>query len=192
MSRLVIMGPQGSGKGTQAARIAQELGVPAISTGDIFRANIKGDTDLGRLARSYSDRGELVPDEVTNAMVRDRLAAPDAAAGFLLDGYPRNAAQVAELDAILAEAGTPLEGVIALDVPRGELLSRIAERARVEGRSDDTPDAIDRRLAVYEDQTSPLLAEYGERGILISVPGVGDVMQITTTILAGLEDAGIA
>ncbi|WP_454299250.1 adenylate kinase [Salana multivorans] len=192
MTRLLIMGPQGSGKGTQAARIAEALGIPAISTGDIFRANIKGDTELGRLARSYSDRGELVPDEVTNAMVRDRLAEPDAAGGFLLDGYPRNAAQVTELDAILADAGTPLQGAIALDVPREELLGRIAERARIEGRSDDTAEAIDRRLAVYEEQTAPLLAEYASRGILLQVSGLGSVEEITTSILEKLREAGLA
>ncbi|MBN8883438.1 adenylate kinase [Salana multivorans] len=191
MTRLLIMGPQGSGKGTQAARIAEALGIPAISTGDIFRANIKGDTELGRLARSYSDRGELVPDEVTNAMVRDRLAAQDTAAGFLLDGYPRNAAQVEELDAILAERGTPLQGVVALDVPRAELLERIAQRAVAEGRSDDTAEAIERRLAVYEEQTAPLLDAYRERGILLDVVGVGDVEEITTAILAGLGSRGI-
>ena len=191
MTRLLIMGPQGSGKGTQAARIAEALGIPAISTGDIFRANIKGDTELGRLARSYSDRGELVPDEVTNAMVRDRLAAQDTAAGFLLDGYPRNAAQVEELDAILAERGTPLQAVVALDVPRAELLERIAQRAVAEGRSDDTAEAIERRLAVYEEQTAPLLDAYRERGILLDVVGVGDVEEITTAILAGLGSRGI-
>lgn len=191
MTRLVIMGPQGSGKGTQAARVAQALGIPAISTGDIFRANIKGDTELGRLARSYSDRGELVPDEVTNRMVRDRLAQEDAADGFLLDGYPRNAAQVVELDSILAENGAELDGVIELQVAEEELLERLARRAEVEGRSDDTAEAIRRRLAVYHEQTAPLAQAYADRGIHATVVGSGDLDVITSAVLeavASLKD----
>lgn len=191
MTRLVIMGPQGSGKGTQAARVAQALGIPAISTGDIFRANIKGDTELGRLARSYSDRGELVPDEVTNRMVRDRLAREDAADGFLLDGYPRNAAQVVELDSILAENGAELDGVIELQVAEEELLERLARRAEVEGRSDDTAEAIRRRLAVYHEQTAPLAQAYADRGIHATVVGSGDLDVITSAVLeavASLKD----
>lgn len=186
MTRLVIMGPQGSGKGTQAVRIANALGIPAISTGDIFRANIKGDTELGRLARSYTDRGELVPDEVTNAMVRDRLAQDDAREGFLLDGYPRNAAQVAELDAILAETGHGIDAVVELDVPAAELLERLAQRAATEGRSDDTDEAIRRRLALYAEQTAPLAAIYAERGVHVGVVGSGGVEEITDRILAAL------
>ncbi len=191
MTRLVIMGPQGSGKGTQAARVAQALGIPAISTGDIFRANIQGDTELGRLARSYSDRGELVPDEVTNRMVRDRLAQEDAADGFLLDGYPRNAAQVVELDSILAENGAELDGVIELQVAEEELLERLARRAEVEGRSDDTAEAIRRRLAVYHEQTAPLAQAYADRGIHATVVGSGDLDVITSAVLeavASLKD----
>lgn len=191
MTRLVIMGPQGSGKGTQAARVAEALEIPAISTGDIFRANIKGDTELGRLARSYSDRGELVPDEVTNSMVRDRLAQEDTAGGFLLDGYPRNAAQVVELDAILAEHGTALDGVIELEVAEEELLERLARRAEVEGRTDDTPEGIRRRLAVYHEQTAPLAQAYADRGIHAKVAGSGDLDVITAAVLeavASLKD----
>jgi len=191
VTRLVIMGPQGSGKGTQAARVAQALGIPAISTGDIFRANIKGDTELGRLARSYSDRGELVPDEVTNRMVRDRLAQEDAADGFLLDGYPRNAAQVVELDSILAENGAELDGVIELQVAEEELLERLARRAEVEGRSDDTAETIRRRLAVYHEQTAPLAQAYADRGIHATVVGSGDLDVITSAVLeavASLKD----
>src|SRR5690606_29242856 len=131
-SRLVIMGPQGAGKGTQAARLAEHLGVPAISTGDIFRANIRGGTELGRLAQEYSARGELVPDDVTNAMVRDRLGQDDVTEGFILDGYPRNAAQVDELDEILADLGTGLDAVIELTAHRAELLERLALRAQTE------------------------------------------------------------
>ncbi|WP_313555131.1 adenylate kinase [Miniimonas arenae] len=190
MSRLVIMGPQGSGKGTQAARIAEALGIPAISTGDIFRANIKGGTELGQLARSYSDRGELVPDEVTNAMVRDRLSQPDAVGGFLLDGYPRNAAQVTELDAILAEHGVALDAVIELAVPTEELLERLAHRAAVEGRADDTAEVIRRRLDLYHEQTAPLAATYAERGLHVPVTGTGEVAAITDAILDALRAHG--
>ena len=132
-ARLVIMGPQGAGKGTQAARLAERLGVPAISTGDIFRANIKGGTELGVLAQSYTAKGELVPDSVTNDMVRDRLAQPDAADGFILDGYPRNAAQVVELDGILASHGVALDAVVELTAHREELLARLQKRAQVDG-----------------------------------------------------------
>ncbi|PWD52432.1 adenylate kinase [Serinibacter arcticus] len=177
------MGPQGSGKGTQAARVAEALGVPAISTGDIFRANIAGGTELGNLARSYTDRGELVPDAVTNDMVRDRLAQEDAAGGFLLDGYPRNAAQVDELDAILAEHGVALDGVVELAVEEEELLERLTRRAATEGRADDNDEAIRRRLAVYAEQTAPLAHAYAARGIHVQVAGSGDLDAITASIL---------
>lgn len=186
-ARLVIMGPQGAGKGTQAARIAEHLGVPAISTGDIFRANIKGGTELGQLAQSYTSRGELVPDEVTNAMVRDRLAEPDAAEGFILDGYPRNAAQVAELDRILGELGGGLDAVVELTAPREELLERLTLRAQTEGREDDTPEAIARRLDIYEEQTRPLADAYEARGLLRRVDGIGAVAEVTERILTALD-----
>ncbi len=183
MTRLVIMGPQGSGKGTQAARLAEVYGVPAISTGDIFRANIKGGTELGRLAQEYSSKGELVPDEVTNAMVRDRLAAEDVAAGFLLDGYPRNAAQVAELDAILGDLGVALDVVVELTADRDELLARLRRRAEIEGREDDTEDVIARRLDIYAEQTAPLTDAYGTRGLLVRVDGIGEIDDVTRRIL---------
>lgn len=191
MTRLIIMGPQGSGKGTQGARVAQALGVPAISTGDIFRANIAGDTELGRRARAYSDRGELVPDEVTNEMVADRLAQPDAAHGFLLDGYPRNAAQVEALDALLAARGEAIDAVVDLEVPQPELLARLARRAELESRADDTEETIRRRLEVYAEQTAPLAATYRERGVHLPVAGTGDVAEITERILGTLRDRGI-
>ena len=186
MTRLVIMGPQGSGKGTQAARVAEKLGIPAISTGDIFRANIKGGTELGKLASSYTDKGELVPDSVTNSMVRDRLAQPDAVGGFLLDGYPRNAAQVVELDSILADSDLALDAVIDLVVPREALLERLAKRAATEGRADDTEEAIERRLAVYAEQTAPLARAYSDRGIRIEVNGFGELDEITAAIIDGI------
>ena len=148
-TRLVIMGPQGSGKGTQAARIAERIGVPAISTGDIFRANVKSGTPLGQRAKAIMDAGDLVPDEITNAMVRDRLAAKDAADGFILDGYPRTAAQVGALDEALAALGAKLDAVVELTAELAELLARLRKRAVLEGRADDTEDAISHRLEIY-------------------------------------------
>lgn len=184
--RLVIMGPQGSGKGTQAARLAERIGVPAISTGDIFRANVKGGTELGLRAKAIMDAGDLVTDEITNAMVRDRLAAQDAAAGFILDGYPRTAAQVVALDEVLAATGTKLDAVVELTAPREELLARLRKRAEVEGRDDDTEDAIRRRLEVYADLTAPLTRGYAERGLLVTANGIGELDEVTERLLAAL------
>lgn len=185
-ARLVIMGPQGSGKGTQAARISAHFGVPAISTGDIFRSNIAGGTELGTLAQGYTMRGELVPDEVTNAMVRGRLGEPDAADGFILDGYPRNAAQVTELDTILADAGVRLDAVIQLTAERGELMARMRRRAQLEGRADDTEEVIARRLDIYDAETAPLAKAYADRGLLVSVDGIGDVDEVSERVLGAL------
>jgi len=181
------MGPQGAGKGTQAARLAERFGIPAISTGDIFRANIKGGTELGVLAQSYTAKGELVPDSVTNDMVRDRLAQDDAAAGFILDGYPRNAAQVVELDAILADAGVALDGVIELTADRDELLARLRKRAEIEGREDDTEDAIARRLDIYTEQTAPLTGAYAQRDLLVQVDGIGEIDEVTQRLVTALD-----
>ncbi|NNU26888.1 adenylate kinase [Isoptericola sediminis] len=181
------MGPQGAGKGTQAARLAEVFGIPAISTGDIFRANIKGGTELGRLAQEYSSKGELVPDEVTDSMVRDRLGEDDVKGGFLLDGYPRNAHQVEALDEILGELDWELDGVIELTAEREELLQRISKRAEVEGREDDTPEAIARRLDIYEAETAPLTAAYAERGLLVQVDGIGEISEVTDRIVTSLE-----
>lgn len=186
ITRLVIMGPQGVGKGTQAARLAETFGIVTISTGDIFRANIGGDTELGRTAKAYTEKGQLVPDEVTNAMVRDRLGQPDVAAGFLLDGYPRNAAQVEELDTILADLGWELDGVIELTADRAELMARLAKRAEQEGRTDDTPETIETRLAIYDAETAPLTAAYAERGLLAKVDGVGEISEVTDRIVTSL------
>ncbi|SKC48461.1 adenylate kinase [Krasilnikoviella flava] len=186
VTRLVIMGPQGAGKGTQAARLAELFGIPAISTGDIFRANIKGGTELGKLAQEYSAKGDLVPDEVTDEMVRSRLGEDDVKGGFLLDGYPRNAHQVEALDGILSDLGWALDGVIELTAAREELLARISKRAEIEGREDDTPDAIARRLDIYDEQTAPLTAAYSERGLLAQVDGIGDVSEVTERIVQAL------
>ncbi len=185
-ARLVIMGPQGSGKGTQAARLAARLDVPPISTGDIFRANVKGGTELGNQAKAIIDAGDLVPDSITNAMVRDRLAEPDAAEGFILDGYPRNAAQVVALDEVLAEHGVGLDAVLELTADRDELLARLRRRAVVEGRADDTEEVIGKRLAIYTAQTAPLTRGYADRGLLVTVDGIGDVDDVTERLLAAL------
>lgn len=189
-ARLVIMGPQGSGKGTQAALLAQRLGVPAISTGDIFRANIAGGTELGVLAQSYTSRGELVPDEVTTAMVASRLAQADAAQGFILDGYPRNAAQVAALDEILTGLGVQLDRVLELTADRDELLARLDRRAELEGREDDTHEAIARRLDIYTEQTAPLTAGYAARGLLVQIDGIGAVDEVADRLGAALATVG--
>jgi adenylate kinase len=185
--RLILMGPPGAGKGTQAKVIADRYEVPAISTGDIFRANVAAHTPLGVEAQRFMDAGEYVPDEVTNAMVRDRLAEDDAKPGFLLDGYPRTLAQVDELDAMLAELGSALDAVVALTAGRDELVARLLQRAQKEGRADDTEEVVRRRLEVYEEQTAPLISVYRERGLLLDVDGMGEVQAVTRRICDGLE-----
>jgi adenylate kinase len=185
--RVVLMGPPGAGKGTQAKIVAGRLGVPAVSTGDIFRANVSGGTELGRTAKKYMDAGDLVPDEVTNAMVRDRIAQQDAREGFLLDGYPRTLAQVEELDGMLAEAGDRVDAVVVLTVDQDELVKRLTNRAEIEGRSDDTEDVVRRRQEVYREQTAPLLEVYARRGILVEVDGMGEVTEVTDRVFEALE-----
>lgn len=186
--RLLIMGPQGVGKGTQAALLSEHYGIPAISTGDIFRYNLKNQTELGKQAQAYMDRGELVPDDLTNMIVKDRLAMDDAKNGWILDGYPRNAAQVEALDQMLAELGTPLDHAVALDAAREVLLERMAKRAAEQGRSDDTPEAIAKRLETYERETAPLLDIYKNRGMLIVVDGVGEIAAINARIIEQLGE----
>lgn len=190
-ARLLIVGPQGSGKGTQGARIADALGIPTISTGDVFRANISQGTELGQQVKAIVEGGNLVPDELTSALVRDRVAQEDAANGFLLDGYPRNTAQVAHLDDILAEQGSALDAVIELSVPREESISRLALRATEQGRADDTEEAIAHRLGIYERETAPILSVYGERGIVDTIDGVGSLDEISERIATALAARGI-
>lgn len=185
--RMLIMGPPGAGKGTQAKVIAARLGVPAISTGDIFRANAAAATPLGREAQTYMERGEYVPDEVTNAMVRDRLSEPDVTAGFLLDGYPRTPAQVDYLDGVLDQAGHHLDRVLVLAADTEEIVKRLLLRAETDGRTDDTDEVIRRRLEVYAEQTAPVLDRYAERDILIRVDGIGEVDTVTERALAALR-----
>jgi adenylate kinase len=185
--RVVLLGPPGAGKGTQAVRLAARLEVPAISTGDIFRANIAGGTALGEVAQSYTRAGKLVPDEVTNDMVRDRLAQPDTTNGFLLDGYPRNAAQVEALDGILGEAGTQLDAVVLITVDTEALIVRLLRRAEIEGREDDTEDVIRHRQEIYAAQTAPLVDLYAGRDLLVRVDGVGEIDEVTDRLFAALD-----
>lgn len=191
MARLIIMGPPGSGKGTQAEHIARHFAVPAISTGDLFRTHVREGTDLGAEAGRYMDRGEFVPDHVTTAMLRERLEKDDAGAGFLLDGYPRTVAQVGALDDLLATRNQSLEIVLALAVSDDELIGRMLQRAREQGRSDDTEAVIQRRLELYREETQAVIAAYSQRGILISVDGSGDRDSITATAIAAVE-SGLA
>jgi len=187
--RLVFLGPPGAGKGTQAARIASAFGVPAISTGDIFRANVKEGTALGVEAKRYMDSGEYVPDSVTNGMVRDRLAQADAATGFLLDGYPRTLDQVNELDAMLQAAGTRLDRVVEITADHDEVVRRLLHRAEIEGRADDTAEVIKHRLEVYAAETEPLSSIYAERGLLVQVDGMGEVDEVTARLVEAIGDS---
>ena len=173
MNRLLIVGPPGAGKGTQAVKIAEALKIPAISTGDIFRKNIKEETELGKEAKSYIDSGNLVPDSVTNNMVRARLDEGDVSNGFLLDGYPRNTAQVHELDSILEAKDEKIDRVLLLVADNDELVERLLNRAAEQGRTDDNEEVIRHRLKVYEEETAPLIAVYRERGIVKEVNGLG-------------------
>jgi adenylate kinase len=185
--RLILMGPPGAGKGTQAQYVADHFGIPAISTGDIFRANESQGTELGVKAQRYMRAGEYVPDEITNQMVRNRIGEPDAEPGFLLDGYPRTLAQVEELDGMIASTGHSLDAAVALIADPDELVSRLLQRALVEGRADDTEDVIRRRQEVYAEQTEPLIEVYRGRGILIEVDGMGDVDEVTQRIFDALD-----
>ena len=183
--RLLIIGPQGAGKGTQAALLCARLGIPHISTGDMFRANISAGTPLGLEARRYTDAGELVPDDVTQRMLADRLENPDTAPGFLLDGFPRNIGQATWLADLLTTRGTPVDAVVVLTAPDEVLTQRMLSR----GRADDTPEAIRTRLDLYHGETLPLIDWYGER--VARVDGVGEVDEVHRRVLAALGVPGI-
>ncbi|MEI5671924.1 MULTISPECIES: adenylate kinase [Nocardioides] len=185
--RLIIMGPPGAGKGTQAKFIAEHFGIPAVSTGDIFRANVSQGTPLGLEAKRFMDAGEYVPDEVTNLMVRNRIDEEDAVPGFLLDGYPRTLAQVEELDGMIKFTGHALDAVVVLTVDQDEIVSRLLQRAQVEGRTDDTEDVIRRRQELYAEQTEPLIEVYRERGLLQEIDGMGEVDDVTKRIFEALD-----
>jgi adenylate kinase len=187
VTRLLLIGPPGAGKGTQAARLAEAYGIPAISTGDIFRENVKNETELGRQAKAFMDRGEYVPDSLTNALVRDRLSQDDAKNGFLLDGYPRTADQVNELDGILADQGNALDAVVLITADTDEVVRRLLNRALEQGRADDTEEVIRRRMEVYAEQTAPLIEVYSSRNLVREVDGLGAVAEVTERILSALK-----
>jgi adenylate kinase len=191
MTRLLLIGPPGAGKGTQASSLAQHFGIPAISTGDIFRANVKNETELGILAKGYMDRGEYVPDSLTNALVKDRIAQPDAQKGFLLDGYPRTIDQVQELDGFLAEMGQKLDVVVQLTADSEELIRRLLQRASEQGRADDTPEVIRKRQEVYEEQTAVLIDIYNARSLVAKINGLGEIQDVTGRIIEALQARGL-
>jgi adenylate kinase len=205
--RLVLVGPPGAGKGTQAQFLAAHYSIPHISTGDIFRANLKAGTELGNQAKAFMDRGELVPDSVTNEMVKDRLTHADAAQGFLLDGFPRNVAQAEVLREILKEKNTPLHAVLEFSLANEEIVARLSSRRTcrdcgapsvgldkcpscggdVYQREDDKAEVIARRLEVYAEQTEPIIAFYKNEGLLISINAVGNVEDITANAISALS-----
>jgi len=189
--RVVLLGPPGAGKGTQAQIIAGKVGVPAISTGDIFRANVSGQTELGQQAKTYMDAGDLVPDEITVAMVKDRLAEPDAKAGFLLDGFPRTIAQAEQLRDSLSELGQRLDCVLELVVDQEELVRRLSgRRMLVDGqmiqRDDDKPETVRHRLEVHREQTAPLSGWYDGQGLLTRIEAMGSIEEVTERALKAL------
>ncbi|MDQ0992499.1 adenylate kinase [Streptomyces sp. V3I7] len=216
--RIVLVGPPGAGKGTQAVRLAEKLGIPHISTGDLFRANISQQTELGKLAKSYMDAGNLVPDEVTIAMAKDRMEQPDAEGGFLLDGFPRNVSQAEALDELLTTESMKLDAVLDLEVPEDEVVKRIAGRricrkdsshvfhetyspAKVEGvcdvcggelyqRDDDSEDTVRKRLEVYHTQTEPIIDYYKAQGLVVTISSLGPVDEITQRALEALKRDG--
>ena len=185
--RLLLIGPPGAGKGTQAGRLTAHFGIPAVSTGDIFRQNLRDETELGLKAKAYMDAGDNVPDELTNDLVRDRLSQPDCAEGFLLDGYPRTTDQVRALDEFLAEKGVALDAVVELVADPDIVVERLKKRAVDQGRADDDENVVRHRLDVYAKQTAPLIDVYAERGMLTKVDGIGEIDEVTGRILDALS-----
>jgi adenylate kinase len=190
MVRMLLVGPPGAGKGTQAVLLSEAFGIPAISTGDIFRANVRDETPLGVEAKSYMDRGEYVPDSLTNALVADRLSHADCERGFLLDGYPRTLDQVRALDEVLAAQGHRLDIVVELTADPEVVIERIRLRASAQGRTDDTEDVLRNRLAVYTRETATLIDVYGGREILVSVDGIGAIDDVTGRIMESMAAHG--
>ena len=185
--RIVFLGAPGSGKGTQASKVRTELGVAHISTGDLLRAQVKAGTELGRKAKAVMDAGQLVSDDVVLGMLETRLAEPDTARGFILDGYPRNLAQANALDELLTRIGQPLDSVVLISVPSENIVARLAGRAEAEGRKDDTPETVRARLGIYAEQTEPVIGFYRDADKLVEVDGVGDVDIVNARILAAIR-----
>lgn len=192
MIRLLIVGPPGSGKGTQAAAIAEQYGVPAIATGDIFRSNIREETDLGLRVKEVVAAGDYVPDELTNALVDERLHEDDALDGFLLDGYPRTTDQVTFLDELLARRGQDLDAIILLVVDTDEVVRRLQQRASEQGRADDSETAIRHRQEVFMHETAAVIDHYRERGIVVEIDAMGSVDEVAARISDGLASRGIS
>lgn len=187
--RLILFGPPGAGKGTQASAISETFSLPHVATGDIFRDNVSNETELGVRARGYMDRGALVPDQVVIDMVADRIAQTDASDGFLLDGFPRTVGQAEALDDLLARDGNGIDAVVRLLVDDDELVARLLQRAREQGRSDDTRDVIERRLKVYRDETEPLVARYRRQGVLREIDGTGTIADVRERVLDAVRAA---
>lgn len=185
--RFMLVGPPGAGKGTQATIVSERLGIPAISTGSIFRAEIAKGSDIGEIAARYINQGNLVPSDVTDEIVRRRLAEPDAAQGFLLDGYPRNLDQVSALDRILSDMGTKLDAIVAIQVPDEVVVERLLLRAKKEGRADDTDEVIRHRIDVYHSTTQPIIDLYATRGLLVNIDGIGTVEEVRDRIIAAVR-----
>ena len=184
---LLLLGPQGSGKGTQATRLAGDYGIPHVSTGEMFRAAVTGETELGLRVGPLLAAGELVPDDLTMEVIRDRLAQPDARAGFVLDGFPRNLAQAGALDAMLSEIGRRLDAALYFAVPDATATERLLGRARAEGRTDDTPEVIARRLAIYHEQTEPLVEYYRARDVLVPLHAERSIDEVYAELQDALE-----
>jgi adenylate kinase len=191
VTRLLIVGPPGAGKGTQAARISERFGIPTISTGDIFRKNIADETDLGKQVKAIVDAGDYVPDSLTNALVTDRLNEADAAGGFLLDGYPRTTDQVEYLANLLASHGHSLDAVIRLVADQDEIVRRLRQRAIDQGRVDDSEEAIRHRQDVYIRETAPLIDMFRAQGLLVEVDGLGPIDEVTGRIFDALAERGL-
>lgn len=191
-TRLLLIGPPGAGKGTQAAKLSEALDIPAISTGDIFRHNVKNETPLGLKAKAYMDAGDNVPDSLTNDLITDRLEQDDCSGGFLLDGYPRTTDQVRHLDGFLAEHGTALNVVVQLIADADVVVERLRKRALDQGRSDDDESVVRHRLEVYGEQTAPLIDVYGSRGLVVAIDGLGEISEVTGRIMDKLSERGIS
>ncbi|MDX1414601.1 MAG: adenylate kinase [Candidatus Promineifilaceae bacterium] len=188
MKFIVLLGAPGAGKGTQAKLLEETLGLPHVSTGDLFRFNLKNETELGRLANTYMEKGQLVPDDVTIAMVKDRLARPDCAHGAILDGFPRTVAQAEALDKLLAQLGGRITLVPSIEVEQDYLVERLVKRAQLEGRADDNEETIRTRMNVYAQQTQPLLEYYGSKGLVTKIDGLQTIEDVQADLLKAIQE----